>query len=101
MALQGMDIEVHDIDIQTDCQGAFEIEREFPDHIVEPVHYSKSERIRSYFGKLEIDGVKVEIMGDVQKRLDEQTWEEVINVEQIPTLGRDRRNANTCIIARI
>ena len=31
MALQGMEIEVHDIDIQTDRQGAYEIESKFPE----------------------------------------------------------------------
>jgi len=81
MALQGMNIEVHDIDIQTDQQGAYEIESKFPEYVVAPVHYSESERIRSHFGKLEMDGVKVEIMGDVQKRVDEQTWEEPVQVE--------------------
>ena len=81
MALQGMNVEVHDIDIQTDQQGAYEIESKFPDYAVAPVHYSESERIRSHFGKLEMDGVKVEIMGDVQKRVDERTWEEPVQVE--------------------
>jgi hypothetical protein len=81
MALQGMDLDVHDIDIQTDKQGAFEIERQFPGNVIEPVHASQSERIRSYFGKLEIDGIKVEIMGDLQKRIDEKTWEEPVRVE--------------------
>ena len=81
MALQGMDIEVHDIDIQTDQRGAYEIESKFPEYVAEPVRYSQSERICSHFGTLEIDGVKVEIMGDVQKRITEQTWEEPIRVE--------------------
>ena len=31
MALQGMDIPVHDIDLQTDRSGAYEIERLFPE----------------------------------------------------------------------
>ena len=31
MALQGMDLNVHDIDIQTDKPGAFEIESKFSD----------------------------------------------------------------------
>ncbi len=81
MALQDMDIEVHDIDIQTDQQGAYEIESKFPEYVVAPVRYSESTRIHSHFGKLEIDGVKVEIMGDIQKRVDEQTWEEPVKVE--------------------
>ena len=59
MALHGMDIEIHDIDIQTDQHGAYEIEAIFSEYVVEAVHYSASERIRSHFGSLEIDGVRV------------------------------------------
>lgn len=65
MALQGVPIEVHDIDIQTDSNSAYEIERKLGQYVVKPVTYSESERIRSHFGTLEIDGIKVEIMGDV------------------------------------
>lgn len=30
---------------------------------------------------LEIDGIKVEVMGDIQKRLGDQSWEEPVQVE--------------------
>ena len=82
MALQGMDVVVHDIDIQTDEDGAYEIENRFSEYVIKPVHYSASERIRSHFGALEMDGIKIEIMGDLQKRLDDQTWEEPVKVEE-------------------
>lgn len=82
MALQGMDIEIHDIDIQTDQHGAYEIEGLFSEYVVKAVHYSASERIRSHFGSLEIDGAKVEIMGNIQKLLDNQVWEEPVKVEK-------------------
>jgi len=80
MALQGVPIQVHDIDIQTDKDGAYEIERCFPEYVVEPVRYSESEKVRSYLGMLEIEG-KVEIMGDIQKRLGDQSWEKPVKVE--------------------
>ena len=82
MALQGMDVEIHDIDIQTDKEGAYEVESRFPEYVVKPVRYSSSERICSHLGALEIDNIKVEIMGDIQKRLDDQTWEEPVKVER-------------------
>ena len=82
MALQGVLVQVHDIDIQTDKDGAYEIERRFPKYMIKPVGYSVSERIRSHFGALEIDGIKVEIMGDVQKHLGNQSWEEPVKVER-------------------
>jgi hypothetical protein len=81
MALQGVPIQVHDIDIQTDKDGAYEIERCFAEYVVEPVRYSESERICSHFGVLEIDDIKVEIMGNIQKRLGDWGWEKPVKVE--------------------
>jgi hypothetical protein len=81
MALQGVPVEVHDIDIQTNKNGAYEIESLLMEYMVEPVRYVESERIRSYLGKLKIDGIQVEIMGDIQKRLKDQTWEEPVMLE--------------------
>lgn len=82
MALQGVPVQVYDIDIQTDKEGAYEIERCLAEYVVEPVRYLESERIRSHFGMLEIDGMRVEIMGDVQKRLGDRSWEETVKVER-------------------
>src|SRR3972149_7650234 len=81
MALQGMTVDVHDIDIQTDKDGAYEIERCFSEYIVQPVSYIISERIRSHLGTLEIDGLKLEIMGDIQKQLEDKVWEDPVKVE--------------------
>lgn len=81
MALQGVPVEVHDIDIQTDKGGVYEIEKCLAEYVIKPVRYSESERICSHLGLLNIDGVKVEIMGDIQKRLCDQSWEEPVNVE--------------------
>ncbi len=80
MALQGMRVEVHDIDLQTDEIGAYKIERRLADYIIQPVRYVASERIRSHFGRLEIEGVTVEIMGALQKWLDGQGWERPVDV---------------------
>jgi hypothetical protein len=81
MALQGMTLEIHDIDIQTNKVGAYEIERVLMKYVVRPVRYRESERIRSHLGMLDIDGIQVEIMGDIQKRLENQDWEEPVKVE--------------------
>lgn len=81
MALQGMSLDVHDIDLQTDRDGAFEIEHILSRYVVNAVCFCESERIRSYLGMLEIDGIQVEIMGDIQKRLEDQTWEEPVKVD--------------------
>jgi hypothetical protein len=81
LALQGMDIIVHDIDLQSDENGAYAIAGLLSEYVLKPVQYLASERIRSHLGLLEIEGVKVDIMGDVQKLLKTQVWEEPVKVE--------------------
>ncbi len=80
-ALQGVPVEVHDVDVQTDAAGAYEIERCFSEFVVERVVFSSAERIRSHFGVPMIDEIKVEIMGDVQKRREDGGWEDPVDLE--------------------
>jgi len=75
-ALQGMDVDGYGIDIQTDKSGAYEIDHWFSRYVVRNVEFSSSEKIRSHFGELSIDGIKVEIMGDIQKYLPDGNWED-------------------------
>ena len=72
----------HDIDLQTDEAGAYEIERLLSEHITRNVAFSSAENIRSHFGALTIDGIKVEIMGDISKRLEDGTWERPVDLER-------------------
>jgi hypothetical protein len=74
LALQGLPVEVHDIDLQTDEAGAYEIERRFAESVTREVRFSAEETIRSHFGTLMIDGIEVEIMGDVQIRREDGGW---------------------------
>ena len=80
-ALQGVPVEPHDIDIQTDKEGAYEIERLFYEFVIESVKFKESEKIRSHFGALIIDGIKIEIMGDIQKKLNDE-WEPPVNIDR-------------------
>lgn len=80
-ALQGVPVEPNDVDVQTTESGAYEIEQRLAEHVVEPVSFQSSAGIRSHFGTLSIDGVTVEIMGAVQKRLADGTWEPPVDIE--------------------
>ena len=84
-SIQGLHLGVDDIDIQTDASGAYEIEKVFAENIVREVRFSKSDTIASHWGELNIDGVKVEIMGALQKKLPDGTWESPVDV------GRHRK----------
>ena len=80
-ALQGMPVEPNDIDIQTDEAGAYETERLFSEFVTKKVAFSSTEKIRSHLGALAIDGIEVEIMGDVQKSLEDGSWEPPVDLE--------------------
>jgi hypothetical protein len=82
-ALRGMDVTVHDIDLQSDCAGAYEIERRLAEFIVEPVRYLEATTIRSHFGALCVGGIRVEIMGDIEKRAPGVAWQPPVDLAQV------------------
>lgn len=73
-ALQGMALTPNDLDLQTDADGAYAIAHRFADCVTRPVAFSEAEQVRSHFGALRIEGIKVEIMGDMETRLPDGTW---------------------------
>lgn len=74
LALQGVATEVHDIDVQTDRAGALELERRLAECVVRPVGLKEDALVRSYLGRAEMNGVEVEIIGDIQKRAPGGPW---------------------------
>jgi hypothetical protein len=85
LAIRGAPIEPNDIDIRTDRAGAYELECIFSECMVSPVSFKTGEKIQSHFGALNIDGVKVEIMGDLQIRNQDGTW------QALPDMAKIRR----------
>ena len=81
-ALQGLPLTPHDIDLQTDEAGAYAIERRFASYVQRKVMFSSTGRIRSHFGALRIDDIMIELMGDVQKRLENGTWEDPVDLNR-------------------
>ncbi|CAG0936404.1 hypothetical protein TFLX_05277 [Thermoflexales bacterium] len=81
MALQGVPLEVHDLDIQTDREGAYRLAELFTEHAVTPVRYVASDRIRSHLGEYELAGVKVEIMGALEKLVN-GVWEQPVDIRE-------------------
>jgi hypothetical protein len=67
--LQGVDVSVHDIDIQiaeADIWKVADLLAEY--QVIEP-YRRNSERMSSIFGTLEINGILVELMGGIRKRV--------------------------------
>ncbi|MCP5097764.1 MAG: hypothetical protein GY943_19630 [Chloroflexi bacterium] len=80
-ALQGVPVTPNDIDVQSDADGAYQFEQQFAEYVRNPVTFSATSRIKSHFGSLMIDGIKVEIMGDVQKKVN-GVWESPPNLQE-------------------
>lgn len=74
LALQGVDVSPHDIDILTDEKGAFSINELLRDYEVRKVEYKESENLASYLGEFRIDDIKVEVMGDLRIKRPDGTW---------------------------
>ncbi len=67
LALHGLPLIVGDIDIETSAADAYRVADLFADHLVMPVALRESPLYRSHLGHLEIAGVTVEIMGDIEQ----------------------------------
>jgi hypothetical protein len=68
LALQGVKIRPKDIDIITDKRGALLMNKLLKEYKVKPVKFQRSEFFESYFGEFKIDGVKIEIMGNLKEK---------------------------------
>lgn len=76
--LQGVDVSVDDVDVQTDEVSAYRAEQLLAPWSVEAVALKKSAAIESHFGRFRFSdlGVDVEVMGALRKRRDDGTWTE-------------------------
>ncbi|HWQ60005.1 MAG TPA: hypothetical protein VN420_02550 [Candidatus Fimivivens sp.] len=75
LAIRGVDVVINnDIDILTDKSGAEQIDELLSEYRISRPDYSETEKYRSYFGKYEIEGVGVEVMGKFQYRLSDGAW---------------------------
>lgn len=68
LALQGVKVEPNDMDLLTDRRGAFRINAILKKYEKKEVTYSETEKVSSFLGIFEIQGVKVEVMGAYRER---------------------------------
>lgn len=87
LALQGVDITPNDVDILTDEHGAFKIGSLLKDYEVKPVSFGRTNLFESFYGIFNIDGTKVEVMGDLKELLS-GTWVSISGRLKSPILIR-------------
>jgi hypothetical protein len=66
--LQGVVVDVHDIDVQTDEASTGEAAQRLAAYLVDAPVVRESERMWSLFATLRIEGIQVELMGGIRKR---------------------------------
>jgi hypothetical protein len=74
LALQGVDVEVHDIDLVTDQASGKKMAALLKEYITKPVEYSEKGPFRSYYGIMDVNGVKAEIIIELQHKLSTGKW---------------------------
>jgi hypothetical protein len=73
--LQGVDVPVRDIDVQTDADGARAVGEALAEYVVEAPRPRTSPLIRSVFGRFLVAGVEVELMGGMcHRRSPDAPW---------------------------
>ena len=82
LALQGVPVAVHDIDLRTTAKDAYTLEALFRPYQKRPVSFASTGSVQSHFGALEINGIQVEIIGDMQHRLPDGTWEPIVDMNR-------------------
>ncbi len=79
LALHGVPVSVQDVDVETDEGTVYRIQRLFSEHMLAPVQLLATAEYRSHFGRLSLQGVTFEVMGDLHR------WENGI---WVPTYTR-------------
>ena len=74
LRLHGVDLPVHDLDIQTDLQTISRIEQRLADFMTVAVHLWESPGMRSLDGKAEIEGIQVELLANIAHKMPDDSW---------------------------
>ncbi|HEX5807701.1 MAG TPA: hypothetical protein VFY25_03490 [Anaerolineales bacterium] len=83
LRLQGVDLPVHDLDLQTDAETIYRLEQQLAQFMRVPVHAWETEHTLSYHGQAEIEGLQVELLGDVRHRSADGGWEAPLDIRSI------------------
>jgi len=74
LALQGVAVSCCDLDVVTTAAAAEHVTRLLAGTPLEPVAFTRRGDIRGLIGRTELDGVDVDVLGDVQNLLPDGRW---------------------------
>ena len=81
LRLQGVDVSVDDLDLQTNRESIYVMEKRLNKFVKVTVHPWESEHTLSLHGQAEIDGVIVELLGDMKHCQPGGAWENPVEIE--------------------
>lgn len=91
LVLQGLEMNVSDIDIVGDEEAALACNDLLAEYLVEEVAFKQSGKFKSYFGKFAVEGIPVEVMGEWQIKDTKGRWSEPFNASKRKLLRLDRK----------
>ena len=74
LRLQGVEVGVHDLDLQTDEVHIYLIEKSLAEYVKTPVHPWETPHMRSLDGRAEIEGIEIEFMANISHLLPDGSW---------------------------
>lgn len=78
LRLQGVDVPVHDLDIECPVQDIRKIEKIISEYVTTPVHVWESERVRSLDGIAQIAGIQIELISELEVLKRNGLWTRLI-----------------------
>jgi hypothetical protein len=73
LAFQAVPVSCGDLDLVTTARGSGELERLLGPEVLEPVLFRRRQRIRGHLGRLRLGEIEIEVLGDVQNLLTDDT----------------------------
>lgn len=87
LRLQGVDVAVHDLDLQTDEKHIYLVEKSLEEYVKTPVHTWETPHMHSLDGRAEIEGIAVELMANISRLLPDGTWSSFTDFSQRKSLS--------------
>jgi hypothetical protein len=82
LRLQGVDVPVHDLDLECNSADIYRIEKALAGFIKTPVHIWETGRMRSLDGKAEMNGVEVELVAEMEFQNPDGSWKRPKDLER-------------------
>lgn len=81
LRLQGVDVAVHDLDIESSPEDIRRIEQALSGVVTTPLHVWETGRVRSLDGKAGIGGVEIELIAELEVQKPDGSWKGLIDFE--------------------